>query len=98
MNRAGHQRTLPRRDEPSRHTERDLVQGAPLSPNVTTSLRRLEPAVARLGRARIRITDRHRRSRSGNAAQATATTRGSFGTHGRAAVRSPSVTDAFVTL
>ena len=68
MNRAGHQRTLARRGEPLRHTERDLVQGTPLSPNVTRSLHRLKPAVARLERGRIRITDRHGRSGSGNAA------------------------------
>ena len=69
MNRAGHQRTVARRDEPLRHTERHLVQGAALSPSVTTWLRSLEPAVARLERSRIRITDRHERSGSGNAAQ-----------------------------
>lgn len=67
MNRVGHHRTLAPRDEPLRHTERPLVQGAALSPNVTKSLRRLESAVARLERTRIRITYRVRGSGSGNA-------------------------------
>ena len=52
-----------RYDTPSATSSR----ASALSPNVKRSLRRLESAVAWLELARIRITDRHRGSGSGNA-------------------------------